>query len=309
MKYSELFAAHRSKVSDKWQSYLDFYDRLTERIDPSLILEIGVQNGGSLELWAKKYPKAKLILGVDVDAKCGELSFEHESIKIVIGDAASDVLKNRVRELSPGFDLIVDDGSHKSSDIIRTLVSLLPLVRPGGTYVIEDLHASYWPSWEGGLVKQDSAMGFLKRLADILNAEHWDVPLRSADYLNGFTSITDEFTQALSMIKSLTFENSICLIELKSDGDSASLGERRVTGEASRVSGSPLLAQASISIPELSTPNLIDLHTLVSPHALAQKQQKIDALEGELNVIRNSRSWRWTAPFRRFGLSRKSNIQ
>lgn len=43
---------HIGKVSDKWESYIDVYDELFQEIYGSVesILEIGVQNGGSLEI-------------------------------------------------------------------------------------------------------------------------------------------------------------------------------------------------------------------------------------------------------------------
>jgi len=42
------------KVSDKWDSYLPIYDRLfgPRKDDAIGLLEIGVQNGGSLEIWS-----------------------------------------------------------------------------------------------------------------------------------------------------------------------------------------------------------------------------------------------------------------
>ena len=41
------------------------------------------------------------------------------------------------------FDLIVEDGSHIWSHQIIGLQILLPHLRPGGQYIVEDLHTSY----------------------------------------------------------------------------------------------------------------------------------------------------------------------
>ena len=48
-----LYAEHLGKSSDKWELYLLEYDRLFSayRNKPINILEIGVQNGGSLEIY------------------------------------------------------------------------------------------------------------------------------------------------------------------------------------------------------------------------------------------------------------------
>ena len=40
------------------------------------------------------------------------------------------------------FDVIIEDGSHLYRDQLLNMAQLLPLVAPGGTYVIEDIHTS-----------------------------------------------------------------------------------------------------------------------------------------------------------------------
>ena len=53
----DLFFEHRGKTIDKWEHYLSIYAREFAPFfalrRPIRLLEIGVQNGGSLELWAK----------------------------------------------------------------------------------------------------------------------------------------------------------------------------------------------------------------------------------------------------------------
>ncbi|MFZ4216033.1 hypothetical protein ACOZB2_32335, partial [Pantoea endophytica] len=51
----QLYQQHEGKSSDKWDIYLDVYDELffDRRSNVSSFLEIGVQNGGSLEIWSK----------------------------------------------------------------------------------------------------------------------------------------------------------------------------------------------------------------------------------------------------------------
>ena len=46
------------------------------------------------------------------------------------------------------FDLIVEDGSHKHSDQQMNLAVLFPLVRPGGFYVLEDIHSSFQRAYD-----------------------------------------------------------------------------------------------------------------------------------------------------------------
>lgn len=69
---------------------------------------------------------------------------------------------NMISEGSTFFDIIIDDGSHVSSDIIRTFALYFPKLKSGGTYIIEDLHASYWESHQGALNYSFSSIEFLK---------------------------------------------------------------------------------------------------------------------------------------------------
>ena len=58
------------------------------------------------------------------------------------GDQADEArLQAIAREHGP-FDIVIDDGSHRSEHQAATLVALLPHVSPGGFHVIEDVHAN-----------------------------------------------------------------------------------------------------------------------------------------------------------------------
>ena len=62
-----LFFAHQGNVVDKWEQYLSIYasefGRFLSQAQPVRLLEIGVQNGGSLDLWAKYLPTDSEIVG------------------------------------------------------------------------------------------------------------------------------------------------------------------------------------------------------------------------------------------------------
>ena len=44
-----------------------------------------------------------------------------------------------------GYDVVIDDASHNTNDIVAAFAANLPLLRPGGLWIIEDLHASWAP--------------------------------------------------------------------------------------------------------------------------------------------------------------------
>ena len=62
--------------------------------------------------------------------------------RIFIGDQASDTFWAQVRSsFAPEtLDVIIDDGGHSVAQQLKTLNESLKLLRPGGTYMCEDVH-------------------------------------------------------------------------------------------------------------------------------------------------------------------------
>ena len=212
----QLYAEHVGKVSSKWSIYLTEYGRIFDehRDRPVRLLEIGIQNGGSLEIWSKYFPHAQKLVGCDINPDCARLSYEDPRIAVVVGDANSDTAQAKVLGYAPAFDVIIDDGSHRSSDIVRSFARYFPHLADGGVFVAEDLHCSYWQEFEGGLFDPFSSITFFKRLADVVSHEHWGIEKARADILSGFFakygSQIDE--EALQHVHSVEFINSMCVI-------------------------------------------------------------------------------------------------
>jgi hypothetical protein len=230
---AELYAAHQGKVSHKWSLYIEEYDRLLApcRDTPVQLLEIGVQNGGSLELWAQFLPSAEKLVGCDVNPRCAQLRYDDPRIAIVVGDANTDATEKAIVEHLPAPNVIIDDGSHVSSDIVRSFTRYFPRLMDGGLFVIEDLHASYWRSFQGGVSHSLSSMAFIKRLADVINHEHWGMAKSRTDYLrpffNAYKCRIDE--EQLARIGSLELLNSMCVIR-KADPRKHRLGVHFIAG-------------------------------------------------------------------------------
>ncbi|CAI2716985.1 glycosyltransferase family protein [Nitrospina watsonii] len=212
----QLYSTHEGKVSDKWSSYLAEYERifLEYRDKPIRLLEIGVQNGGSLEIWSGYFSQARKFVGCDIDSVCAHLNYDDSRIAVVIGDINSNKTEAEIRKHAQNFDIIIDDGSHQSSDIVKSFVRYFPCLADGGVFVAEDLHCSYWQEFEGGLYSPYSAITFFKRLADITNYEHWGIDKARTAVLSGFISkyglhLSEE---TLQNVHSVQFINSLCVI-------------------------------------------------------------------------------------------------
>ncbi|HVZ46676.1 MAG TPA: class I SAM-dependent methyltransferase [Ramlibacter sp.] len=102
---------------------------------PIDLMEIGVACGSSLKTWAKYFSRSRVV-GVDIRDACKSLCKGWPQIEIMIADATA-------LDTQRMFDVIIDDGSHVSLDIVQAFAHLWPRVKPGGYYVIEDLRCTH----------------------------------------------------------------------------------------------------------------------------------------------------------------------
>jgi predicted O-methyltransferase YrrM len=131
-------------LTDKFcLGYYPNYWRLARQIGPAgRILEVGVENGGSMRMWQELFPEG-LVVGVDINENADWAG----AVKIVASQDSPE-MANLARKVSPGgYDLIVDDASHDGHLSQKTFRLLFPLVKPGGWYVLEDWAIGYLPGY------------------------------------------------------------------------------------------------------------------------------------------------------------------
>lgn len=127
--------------------YIPFYEQHLPR-HPKKILEIGVKEGRSIQMWQKYFPDAE-IHGLDLFEE-----FPIPDIPGVIfhkGNQSDWLLLEQLRK--EDFDVIIDDGSHNSRDQMMTFFGLFN----GKHYFIEDLHCCLDPFYQQGLPKDFTA--------------------------------------------------------------------------------------------------------------------------------------------------------
>lgn len=113
-------------------------------------------------MW-RRYFRNATIIGVDIHPK----NVAGPRIRFEQGDQSDEGFLTRLVERYAPFDVVIDDGSHIGRDILAAFGVLWHAVKPGGFYVIEDLHVSYHPDWEGGPPgTPDTAADLIKRLVD-----------------------------------------------------------------------------------------------------------------------------------------------
>lgn len=140
--------------SDKAElhGYTAVYERYFQHIKYNSfeILEIGIgggnnkeSGGGSLRLWKRYFPKAQII-GIDIFDKS---FFEEKRIKTYIGNQSDIEFLNKLTA-QHSFDIVIDDGSHMSNDVITSFLNLFPKMPSKSLYIIEDVHTCFYDSDE-----------------------------------------------------------------------------------------------------------------------------------------------------------------
>lgn len=288
---ASLYATHGGKLSDKWSFYMSIYERLFSELrgKPLRMLEIGVQNGGSLEIWSAFFPQAVTIVGCDVDEVCRQLVYRDPRIKVVVGDVNTDQIEHAVTAHAPRLDLVIDDGSHRSGDIIRSFARYFPLLEDGGLFVVEDLHCSYWREFEGGLFDPTSSIAFFKRLADVANHEHWGIPGARVAVLEYFSKAYDvEFEEdALAHVHAVEFFNSICVIRKRAPRENE-LGTRVIAGQQVAVNGGPLALHGTASRAPRQLENPWSKLEFPPEEELAALRATAGRLDAELREVRRN---------------------
>jgi hypothetical protein len=103
---------------------------------------------------------------------------------------------------------------------------------------VEDLHCAYWSDFEGGLKYDLSSVNFFKCIVDIVNFEHWGVPITRGQFLKPFVGDIPLIDEMLSDVYSVMFYNSMCVVK-KKPAQLNVLGARLIVG------GSELVCKVS----------------------------------------------------------------
>lgn len=122
--------AQKYDTDKKVHGYLPYYEMYLAafRNCPGRLLEIGVNKGESLNLWKEALPHF-VVEGLDLQEK------PNLNTKVYVGSQSDRAFLATL----PDYDIVIDDGGHRSTEQIISLVSKIQASR---LYVIEDLHTS-----------------------------------------------------------------------------------------------------------------------------------------------------------------------
>lgn len=166
------FNNNRGNLINKWRHYFDIYESYfnTYRDRPIRLLEIGVNQGGSLQMWKDYFHPDSIIVGVDINPLCKV--FESGNIFIEIGSQDDPLFWNSFLKIYSNFDIIIDDGGHVMKQQIVSFIELFPSLNSGGIYLCEDTHTSYWRKFGGKIKGRNTFIEFAKNLVEDLHGYH-----------------------------------------------------------------------------------------------------------------------------------------
>lgn len=146
-------------ATDKAIFYTPFYHELLKnRRDIKRVLEFGIgypatmlntigrigltqyTTGASLFMWQEYLPQAEIYA---LDNKPEILINEGRIHSFYCDQRSEESFQAAIQEIGSGFDLIIEDGSHEPEDQLRSVRMLLPLLSPGGIYIMEDVSEPY----------------------------------------------------------------------------------------------------------------------------------------------------------------------
>jgi demethylmacrocin O-methyltransferase len=197
-----------SRVHGYTRAYERHFAPLRDR--PIALLEIGVGSGASLRLWRDYFPHAT-VYGLDV---AGGGSLELPGVRVFRGDQGDRATLERLVADTGPLDIVIDDGGHLWAQQILSFKTLYPHLKPGGYYVVEDLHTSYWERYKSG---GERTLWFLRDLVHELNLHGrsgYGTPANDPDY----PSLRGELNAYQRTLGSITFSKSIAFAQ-KRDAD------------------------------------------------------------------------------------------
>lgn len=146
--------------------FTEVYERFFSPLKsaPIRICEIGIAGGGSLDVWSRYFSRAT-VFGIDLyslpqlrELLKGQTAVkdmlpekpETERIKTFVADQTKrEELMRFIDRYGGGFDIVLDDGGHSMEQQQVSFGFFFRHVKPGGYYVIEDVHTSLVGRYEG----------------------------------------------------------------------------------------------------------------------------------------------------------------
>lgn len=148
--------------SNGWHNYTPFYDLLFQKyinteiklfelglgsINPNVPSNMGYKGVpcASLRGWRKYFGKNSLIYGADIDR---DILKNEDQIETFFCDQRSESSIQKLKDVLPDFDIIIEDGLHEFSANYTFLINFICKLKKGGIYICEDLDVNTCKKFE-----------------------------------------------------------------------------------------------------------------------------------------------------------------
>jgi hypothetical protein len=209
----DIFAADTNV--HKWHHYFDIYTKHFEayRNRPIKMLEIGVFRGGSLRMWKDYFHADSTIVGIDIDKSCKEHEIADRNVFVRIGSQSDPAFLAQVNEEFGPFDIILDDGSHKTHHQNISFGALFrPALKDGGCYMVEDVHTNYWLKH---IDSEDTFIDLSKQMIDMLHEPYFDRKEANFRHEHPEALKSLDISYLAANIASIAFYDSIVVFDKK----------------------------------------------------------------------------------------------
>lgn len=217
-KLTELADKYGSDKGFRKHLYTTVYEEFIKPGKVKSLLEIGLlchddqrEIGGeefslapSLDMWAEYLPEAE-IYGFDIQDFSGAGGGWKE---ILQGDQSSRNDLAKIGKLNVKFDVIIDDALHASMHQQVTFSALFPMLKPGGLYIIEDLH--YQPFKEPSDVK---TIVLMKTLSEKMKWESQYTKTEERKYIE--SSIAEVLFFDSMKLSRTSSKDALCIVRKK----------------------------------------------------------------------------------------------
>jgi hypothetical protein len=137
------YAAHsKGRGVWKWNNALQAYQRhfRSYRGKELKLAEVGVQSGGSIEMWQNFLGDKCHVYGLDINPNTKGFAVDGKVTITMLDQGNAELWKKYFKDVTPSLDILVDDGGHEPHQMMTTLEQVFPHLSPGGLISIEDIH-------------------------------------------------------------------------------------------------------------------------------------------------------------------------
>lgn len=118
---------------------------LVKKLNPKIVIEIGVEDGGTLKFWEQLLPEGGLLIGIDICDPKNKVAWDwrgsNREIHLIDGNSGDVKVLQKVHQIlgKREADFLFIDGEHSDEAVRRDFSLYSGFVRSGGLVGFHDL--------------------------------------------------------------------------------------------------------------------------------------------------------------------------